>query len=59
MVFDYFQMQAMLSGSCRRFLSGVALIHIRNLHILSGGFLHRLGKLTNLRPILLISRCHF
>ena len=47
-----------MSGISRRLLSGITLIHIGNLHVFSSRCLNGFGKLTNLRPILLIGRRH-
>jgi hypothetical protein len=43
MVLDYFQAQTVLCGVHRWLLSGVALIHVSNLHVLSSRYLHGLG----------------
>src|SRR3974390_2395434 len=53
-VLDDRQLNAVSLGCPLGFLSGIALIHIRELHSLSGDVLHRLLELFNLRAILLI-----
>ncbi len=59
MMFDHFQFHSLLGGIRSRLLTCVALVDIRQLHVLPRGRLHRLREFLNLRPILFISRSDF
>jgi hypothetical protein len=46
----------MRSGCCSRLLPGLALVHIGQLHVLTGDRLHRAGQFLDLRALLLVAR---
>jgi len=51
------QLDAVLGRRCRWLLPGVALVHIRQFHVLAGDGLDPRRQLLDLRPLLLIGGC--
>ena len=55
-MFDHLQLYSVLLRIGHGLFPGVALIHIRQLHVFSGCCLYRPGEVFDLRPILFIGR---
>jgi hypothetical protein len=55
---DHCQLDAVLCGRLSRLWAGVALIDVRQLHMLARHLLYGAGQLLDLRPLLFIGRRH-